>query len=319
MGFVLIGPLEEKNMGSFQSESEIETLAQAKDLLARQAEEIKQLQQQLVREDFAQKLRKLLISSQASSTVFAPFTHTHVLEMVVHTAARVIGSKAASLFLIEETTQDLFFEVAIGPVAQEIKKYRVPPGQGIVGLVVATGQAMAVTNVSENIHFEKEIAFAVNYIPENMLCVPLFYDGRIIGALEFLDKIGQPSFGPEDIEILGLFANIAAMAIAQSQANIDQQKLLLRSLMAFAQDAEGDESATEKSLGEGIQVYMDWLSENDELNTKAQQLALLLQEIIYTGEQECELCITILQGIIGNLRQRNQFTPMTSNAGSRRS
>lgn len=306
-------------MESFQSESEIETLAQARELLARQSEEIKQLQRQLGRENFAQKLRKLLISARASSTIVTPFTQAHLLEMVVSTASKVIGAKAASLFLIEETTQALFFEVAIGPVAQEIKKYRVPPGQGIVGLVVATGQTMAVTKVNEHANFEREIASAVNYIPENLLCVPLFYDGRVIGALEFLDKIGQSSFGQEDIEILGLFANIAAMAIAQSQANSDQQKLLLHSLLAFVKDSEGDKDEIEQSLRAGIQDYSDWLNESDELNTKAQQLALLIQEIIYADEQECELCITILQGIIGNLHQRSQFAVTMSGTGRFRS
>ena len=306
-------------MESFQSGSEIETLAQAKELLARQSEEIKQLQRQVGRENFAQKLRKLLISAQASHTIVKPFTQTHLLEMVVSTASKVIGAKAGSLFLIEETTQDLFFEVAFGPVAQEIKKYRVPPGQGIVGLVVATGQTMAVTKVNEHANFEREIATAVNYIPENLLCVPLFYDGRVIGALEFLDKIGQTSFGQEDIEMLGLFANIAAMAIAQSQASSDQQKLLLHSLLMFVKDAEEDKDELEQNLRAGIQDYSDWLNESDELDTKAQQLASLVQEIISTDEQECELSITILQGIVSNLRQRTQFAVAMSGTGGLRS
>ncbi len=297
-------------------EHEIQTLAQAKDLLAHQAEEIKQLQQQLSRETFAKKMRMLLITARTFSTIFAPFTYTHLLEKIVQTASEVIAAKAASLFLIEETTQALFFEVATGPVAQEIKKYRVLPGQGIVGVVVATGQAMAVTNVSEHEAFHREIASAVNYIPETILCVPLFYDGRVIGALELLDKIGQPSFGPEDITTLGLFANIAAMAIAQSQANGDQQKLLVRLLLTFAKDAGSQETETE--IREGIQAFAHWIDEEDTLNTKAQQLALLIQEVIYTGEQECELCITILQGIIGNLRQKYQLASMASNAGGRR-
>ncbi len=297
-------------------EHEIRTLAQAKDLLTHQAEEIKLLQQRLSRETFAQKMRMLLITSRAFSTVFAPFTYTHLLETIVQTASEVIAAKAASLFLIEETTQALFFEVATGPVAQEIKKYRVPPGQGIVGLVVATGQAMAVTNVSDHESFHREIASAVNYIPENILCVPLFYDGRIIGALELLDKIGQPSFGAEDITTLGQFANIAAMAIAQSQANGDQQKLLAHLLLTFAKSADSNGAETEKEVQEGIQAFSQWIDEGDRLNTKAQQLAMLIQEIIYEGEQECELCITILQGIIGNLRQKYQFASMASSAGS---
>ena len=54
--------------------------------------------------------------------------------MIVEAAAQVISARAASLFLVNEETQELIFEVALGQKAQEVKKFSVPLGHGIAGL-----------------------------------------------------------------------------------------------------------------------------------------------------------------------------------------
>ena len=187
--------------------------AAAQNTIAQQAHKIQELQQQLDREHFAQELRTLLISVQNAHIILAPFSHSFLLEMVVTTAAQVISARSGSLFLIDEKAQDLVFEVAIGPAAQQVKKFRVPLGHGIAGIVALSGQPMAIADTPQDDRLAIDIASSVNYIPENILCVPLFYDDRIIGVLELLDKIDAHAFSLKDMETLALFANIAAFAI----------------------------------------------------------------------------------------------------------
>src|SRR5436305_2853680 len=221
-------------MKQLPPEDEVETLAQAQETIALQSKELQELRQRVAREQFAPELRKMLISSKNTSIILAPFTRLHLLEMVVTTAAQVISARSGSLFLIDKEGQELIFEVAIGPAAQEVKKFRVPLGHGIAGIVAMSGQPMAIANAPQDERFAIDIATFVNYIPKSILCVPLFYDDRVIGALELLDKIGADSFSLKDIEFLGLFANIAAVAIAQSQAYHDEQTMLTSLMQAFA-------------------------------------------------------------------------------------
>lgn len=73
------------------------TLAQAQETIALQNRQIASLQQQLEQEHFAQELRKLLISTESVMTILSPFSHFHVLEMVVGTASQDISAHAGSL------------------------------------------------------------------------------------------------------------------------------------------------------------------------------------------------------------------------------
>ncbi|MFL5662208.1 MAG: GAF domain-containing protein [Ktedonobacteraceae bacterium] len=283
-------------------EDEVKTLAQARETIARQAKELQELQQRLGREQFAQELRKLFISAKNTSIILAPFTRSHLLEMVVTTAAQVISARSSSLFLIDKEGQDLIFEVAIGPAAQEVKKIRVPLGHGIAGIVAMSGQPMAIANVPQDERFAVDIATSVNYIPETILCVPLFYDDRIIGAIELLDKIGADSFSLKDIETLGLFANIAAVAIAQSQAYHDEQTMLTLLVQAFA---DGNTTLWQ-SLNQDAAAFSNWLQTPDSINNTARELALLVHELIMSGEQESEMCKNILQSFTNNLHDRRK-------------
>jgi transcriptional regulator with GAF, ATPase, and Fis domain len=290
-------------MDSHNSQDQGDAVARMQEMLEQQKKEIEQLQSQLKQERFAEELRKLLASSSVVGLVLSPFSLSHLLEMIVQTAAHFINARASSLFLVDEATQELVFEVAMGPASEEVKKFRVPLGHGIAGLVALTGQPMAIAHARQDERLATDIAFAVNYIPENILCVPLFYDDRVIGVLEMLDKQTSPSFSTEDMDILGQFANIAAVAIAQSSAFLDQQTFFQAMIKSFEEvDAE-----QRQLLYRNAAVFTNWANTTDMLSTKSRELALYVNELILDGEQSCDLCINVLQGIISRIRERNKL------------
>jgi|SRR5579859_6052071 len=284
------------------SQNEQERLTQAFDTIKLQEQQIAVLQQQLQREHFAQELRQLIAGLSAVNVILSPFTYTRLLEMVVQAAAKVISARAGSLFLIDEQTQELLFEVAIGPVAHSVKKFRVPLGHGIVGLVALTGQPMAIAHAQQDERLAIDIASAVNYIPESVLCVPLFYEDRVIGALELLDKTDEPAFRSEDIGVLGMFSNIAAIAIAQSRAFHDQQSLLHTLVRSFAEE----NPEQKQQLYQEATTFAQWMNSEDPINTRARKLAMLVHELALDGEQESEMCSNILQGFVANARNRKK-------------
>jgi signal transduction protein with GAF and PtsI domain len=290
-----------------QPENLVEAFAAAQKTIEHQTREINALRQQLEQERFAQMLRKLLISVQNTEIILTPFTRAHLLEMVVTTAVEVISAHAGSLYLIDEEAQDLVFEVAIGPAAQEVKKFRVPLGHGIVGLVALSGQPMAISDTTQTEQFAIDIATSVNYIPKSILCVPLFYEDQVIGAIELLDKTGKDSFSSQDIEILGLFANIAAVAIAQSQAYQDVQAILNAFLGAIK---EGD---YQQIFSRDVAAFVDWMQTVNSAHNTARELALLVHELLLSGDQESELCKNILQGLVSSLRSRKREADLIAN------
>ena len=234
-------------------------------------------------------LRDALRRAATAGVIGSPVTHARLLEMIVETGAHVIGARAGALFLLDEEKSELTFEVAIGPEAEAVKRFRVPLGHGIAGIVAASGQAMAISDASSDARLASDIAGSVGYVPETVLCVPLFYGTRVIGALELLDKEGGATFSARDMEALGLFANQAAVALQLSRTYQNVARLL-----------SGDEA------GEGGDDAARDDAE-DTVSREALELAELVHDIARRGESEREACRALLLGFAGYLRSRSGY------------
>jgi GAF domain-containing protein len=239
---------------------------------------------------FAASLRDALALAETAGTIGARVTHSELLQLIVATAAQVLRARAGALLLLDEGTEELVFEVAVGGQAEDVKQFRVPIGHGIAGHVAVTGQPIAVSEAGADPRAATDIADQVGYRPESILCVPLFYDDEVIGVLELLDKEDGSSFSAADIESLGLFANQAAVAIEHSRMHANLAALI------------GDVLKT-RELGPGAEAFAR-RAEEDPTSRQALALAQLVQEIAKAGEREAQACRSILESFAGYLRAR---------------
>jgi GAF domain-containing protein len=267
--------------------------------IERQVDEIERLKRHLDDESMVRELREAVRIAVTAEAISAPVSHSRLLDMIVATAADIIGANAASLFLIDREQEDLVFEVALGEKAEEVKKFRVPLGHGVAGLVALTGQPMAVSDTSQDDRDAADIAEAVGYVPKNILCVPLFYSDEVIGVLELLDKEGASHFSPEDMESLGLFANQAAVAIEQSRNHGRLEALV----SGFIQSLGAIPEYQRQSLAERAAGFASSIS-NDPVYIRSLELARLVQEIVGQGEREADACRGILESFAEFLRSR---------------
>ena len=277
---------------SGEERSTEEKLAQARD-------EISDLKRRLAGERFAEELKEALTVAAAAGSIASPVEHSRLLEMIVETAAGVIPSRSAALFLIDEEAEELVFEVALGPEAEQVRGFRIPLGHGIAGLVAASGQPMAVSDAGSDPRQAADIAQSVGYAPGTILCVPLFYDEEVIGVLELLDREGAPTYGAQDMATLGLFANQAAVAIEQSRAQGSVAALLKQALRS----SEAAQDYRTRGLGERGEDFAAGMDE-DASHRRALEIARLVGEISRRGEQESAACQKILQGFADYLRSR---------------
>jgi signal transduction protein with GAF and PtsI domain len=133
------------------------------------------LRVQLDQTGAAARIGDALAAAAIAEEIVAPATHQRLLEMIVETAASVISAKAGALFLIDEEAGDLVFQVALGGSADEVKNIRVPLGHGIAGGVALSGLPLAVSNVSSDRRWAKDIGEKADHVPASIVCVPLFY------------------------------------------------------------------------------------------------------------------------------------------------
>ena len=168
-------------------------------------------------EPLAQQLQTLIRAIELGAKAILPTSNNELLQSIVNAAARIFGAGAAGILLIDESDGTLVFRVEYGNKQPDLIGRRVPLNKGIAGYVAMTGQAIAVSNVQQDARFNADFAKSTGYVPDSILAAPLLLGERVIGVLEVLDKIAANSFGMHDMELMGLFAQQAALAIRESQ------------------------------------------------------------------------------------------------------
>lgn len=256
--------------------------------------EVARLRGQLADEQFGASVRETLTQAAATAALTTPAAHTDLLDEIVATAAYVLRAQAASLFLIDEDTEELIFAVTLGEKAAEVKQFRLPVGQGIAGFTAATGQAIAIADVQKDQRWAQDIGRAVDYIPKTMLAVPLIRDDRVVGVLQLLDKDGGKPFGQEDIETASRFATQAAVAIEQSRVASD-----LTALVRAALRGVGDNTALATAAAEAA-----GRAGHDAAFLEILQIATTLGAIGRRGDAARRMCAQIVEAIDAYLHTR---------------
>ena len=70
---------------------------------------------------------------------------------------------------------------------------------------------LVIEDVARDPRFAKDVAEGTGYVPQGLMAVPLLHDERALGVLEVLDR--QSRFTLQEMELLGLFASQAAIAL----------------------------------------------------------------------------------------------------------
>jgi len=153
------------------------------------------------------------VGGSLALSVEGPAAHRGLMEGIVRTAAGVFGAAASSIALTDANTGELVYQSAWGAGGREIVGVRLPPGQGLSGSVVQSGQPVAVSDCRTDPRFAARIAAGTGHVPYTMLVVPLVRQGRPIGVLSLLDRRDGGHYGSDDAERAALFAELAVSAI----------------------------------------------------------------------------------------------------------
>jgi GAF domain-containing protein len=154
------------------------------------------------------------LSAAVSAGVLASEpAHRQLLSSVAETARAIFGAKAASIFLYDEASDELVFEAVAGSGADSLLGRRFPSSTGIAGWVLVTRQPLVIEDVSSDPRFAADVASDTGYVPKGIMAVPLLHEERSLGVLEVLDRPARAGFTLAEMDLLGLFANQAAIAL----------------------------------------------------------------------------------------------------------
>jgi GAF domain-containing protein len=136
-----------------------------------------------------------------------------LLQSIVDVARAIFKAKASSILLLDEEADELVFEAAADEASEELIGKRFPSSTGIAGFVLVSRQPLVIEDVLTDPRFSRETAESTGFVPKGLMAVPLLHDERVLGVLEVLDRPQDTRFTLAEMELLGLFANQAAIAL----------------------------------------------------------------------------------------------------------
>jgi GAF domain-containing protein len=154
-----------------------------------------------------------LRAAVAAGALGSEDAYRELLQSVVEVARAIFGARASSVFLHDEESDELVFEAVAGEGAGELIGRRFPSSTGIAGWVLVTRQPLVIEELEKDPRFQREVAESTGFVPKGLMAVPLLHEDRALGVLEVLDRPASAAFSLAEMELLGLFANEAAIAL----------------------------------------------------------------------------------------------------------
>jgi len=159
-----------------------------------------------------QRLARILeISRELTSTVALE----PLLRRIVDVAAKVTGSEAASILLLDTRSGELRFRAASGDPS-ELLNIPVPIEDSIAGAVFVSGESCVISDTHTDPRHYGAVGQQIGHQTHSLLAVPLQIKERRIGVLEAINKEGD-TFSQEDVETLTALAAQAAVAIENAR------------------------------------------------------------------------------------------------------
>lgn len=165
-------------------------------------------------------LRQIL---EVTRKLAAPFDLDTMLTEVVNATREVLNADRGTVFLYDETTDELVVRVGT-----ELGQIRIPANKGIVGESAQSRELINVPDCYADKRFNRAIDKQTGYRSRCMLTIPLIgYDESLVGVLQILNK-NDGVFDEQDEYVAQALAAQAAVVIhraAVTEAMIASERL----------------------------------------------------------------------------------------------
>jgi len=150
-----------------------------------------------------------------------------VLVLMADMGREMILSDRCTVWLIDETKQELYTTVAHG-----VDEIRIPCGTGFVGSAIESGEPGIVEDAYRDPRHNSENDRKTGYRTKSVITVPFRNnDGHIIGAYQAVNKLTEIGyFTPRDLELLSLAASYAGKSLESvmlHQEIVDTQREII--------------------------------------------------------------------------------------------
>lgn len=139
-----------------------------------------------------------------------------VLEEVIDTVIHLTRAERAYLMLKEKDNDELEMRTMRNWDRETLSESEAVFSRGIVNKAISERQTILTTNAQDDARFQG-MQSVFSHSLRSIVCIPLIVRDQVVGVLYADNRIGQGVFNPENVPILGAFANQAAIAIENAR------------------------------------------------------------------------------------------------------
>jgi len=160
-----------------------------------------------------------------------------LLSLVVNRVSQVVDADRSTLYLIDESSGELWSKVAQG---EQVVEIRLRVGDGLAGWVAQSGKSLNIKDAYLDQRFDPFWDQQTGYRTCSIMCVPMKnHHGRTLGVIQVLNK-RDGYFTMEDESLLSALASQAAVCVENSKlflSVVGKNMELLETKSARAQGA----------------------------------------------------------------------------------
>ncbi len=185
-----------------------------------------------------ERIKELELLVKVSTMISSMLELPRLLEDIMNIAKRIVGAEACSVLLVDKETGDLTFSVAMGQKGEEVKKFRIKPGQGISGWVYEHGETLLIEDAQADERFYGKVDKDTGFITKSMVTAPLIVHERTVGVIQVINKASGGFFTEEDMQTLISISGPMAVAI-DNAVMAEELKESNRQIELYSRDLEG--------------------------------------------------------------------------------
>lgn len=165
-------------------------------------------------------LRLIEISRDLASTLDLDT----LLDDIVRASADITHAEAASILLYDDTSRQLYFQVATNIDEPTMRGLVVPLEKSIAGWIVTNRKSVRIDDAHKDLRFFGDVEQTVGFPTKSLLGIPLITKNKVVGVLEVINK-KRGRFTDPDESMLTVLGAQAAVAI--ENARLFQQSDLI--------------------------------------------------------------------------------------------
>jgi diguanylate cyclase (GGDEF)-like protein len=162
------------------------------------------------------KIYKFKLLNQTAKMINSTLNIDEILKKLMTNMGEIVDAEAWSLLTYDKEKDKLVFKYVVGEKANQLKGKEMKLDKGIVGWAARNRESVLVENVEKDERFYKYFDKKTNFQTKSVICIPIIYRDELLGVAEVVNKKSEGHFNHEDLNIMEILVENAAIAIKNS-------------------------------------------------------------------------------------------------------